>query len=536
MHADVGRYVRHLLALTVIVSCTPRLGVAQSQDSVSTVPAAACDEWGFRALLSPTETRERAAQVAGTHVLQYWGFRREGERLSCSGGPAKTSEVRAMPVSMRVVERTGYAGGANDGSLWQGKGLSASVTSGIHARFRSLSAQISPELTYSQNQAFALRPVRPDGRSPYGSTFHRSSLDNPVRMGPDPFVRIFPGSSYLKLDLGPWTAGVSSQNLWMGPGLESSLLMSNNAPGFAHAFLGTGRPVSVGVGDVFVQLIGGRLSESAYFDTIPTNDHDAISILHVGFSPKLLPSLQFVATRVFVVNPARQKVGFRTFIDPVLQTFFKNGLATEDNPFGNSPDNQLASVGFRWVFPESGVEAYGEYGREDHSASLDDFLQEPDHSAAYVLGVQKVFVSPGRNFALGFESTSLQIRTPPRVERPLGQWYRHSVHGYTNRGELMGSYLGPGGKQSSAHADVFSKGDHGGLFIRRTTREAITRYGLAAQKPDLETSIGVLVGRRLGSNYFGASAEVSQRKNRLFLEDNMNAAVSLMVRGDWPNF
>ena len=78
------------------------------------------------------------------------------------------------------------------------------------------------------------------------------------------------------------------------------------------------------------------------------------------------------------------------FLRP-FNAFFKATRAQQIGGTGDEPDNQLASVFARWVFPRAGVEIYGEYGREDYNADLPDLIGEPDHDASYMLGMQRVW-------------------------------------------------------------------------------------------------------------------------------------------------
>ena len=61
------------------------------------------------------------------------------------------------------------------------------------------------------------------------------------------------------MDFGPISIGVSNQNLWLGPGQFSSLLMSNNAPGFNHFNIQTNRPLKTPIGSFQLNVIGGTL-------------------------------------------------------------------------------------------------------------------------------------------------------------------------------------------------------------------------------------------------------------------------------------
>ena len=49
----------------------------------------------------------------------------------------------------------------------------------------------------------------------------------------------------------------------VGSGIRSSLFMSNNAPGFLHAYIRSTRPAKTPIGDFEWQLIGFRLDSDS---------------------------------------------------------------------------------------------------------------------------------------------------------------------------------------------------------------------------------------------------------------------------------
>ena len=66
-----------------------------------------------------------------------------------------------------------------------------------------------------------------------------------------------PGQSSIRYDLGALTAGISTENMWWGPGIYNSMLMSNNAPGFLHYSINSNRPINTFAGSFQFQLQAG---------------------------------------------------------------------------------------------------------------------------------------------------------------------------------------------------------------------------------------------------------------------------------------
>ena len=74
-----------------------------------------------------------------------------------------------------------------------------------------------------------------------------------------------------------------------------------------------------------------------------------------------------------------------------------------------------------------------------------DLLLDTDHSRATTIGIQKVFEISNENLLFNWEWTQME-QSASRVVRQTGSWYQHAwvYDGYTNKGEVLGSSIGPG--------------------------------------------------------------------------------------------
>jgi hypothetical protein len=113
----------------------------------------------------------------------------------------------------------------------------------------------------------------------------------------------------------------------------------------------------------------------------------------------------------------------------------------------------MGSLFFRWLWPEEKAEIYFEYGRKDPSGNFRDFLLEPQDSRAYTFGLRKLLPFKGRsdeNLLISAEVTQLQQTAVNKV-LSVDSWYinKNIRHGYTNRGEVLGAGIGPGGNLQS---------------------------------------------------------------------------------------
>ena len=58
--------------------------------------------------------------------------------------------------------------------------------------------------------------------------------------------------------------GFSNENIWWGPSIRNSIMMSNHATGFKHLTFNTSSPIDTKIGSFEWQVISGRLESSTY--------------------------------------------------------------------------------------------------------------------------------------------------------------------------------------------------------------------------------------------------------------------------------
>lgn len=520
-------------------------------------PAAdGCPEPGYLevdGIGTPSEDFARAAVVAGVSPLRPQLIRRGStERLLPMCGPAAGTpwrervlparertggaEVRMLAVQGRTFFNSGYPDTRNDGALWAGRGVSADLAAGVELRWGILSAAAAPVVLYQQNRAFQVDSVGDPAFSPFRNPWYfATSIDLPQRFGDGSSAALDPGQSYVRLQARGLAAGASTESLWWGPGVRNALLMSNTAPGFPHAYLGTARPLNVWIGRLEAQVLWGHLRESAYFDTIAANDRNLFTGIAGTFEPRGLPGLYLGMARVYVHGLPPGGLPLRQYFVPLLEPFFKHRLATPDNPTGTRPDNQLVSLFARWVLPESGFEAYGEWAREDHSRDLQDLLQEPDHSQGFTLGFQKVTPAGQRWFRLRGELTNLHKHTLSKGRRAPVSYYTHGdiLQGYTHRGQLLGAGIGPGADSQYLGADLFTARGRIGVYaerIRRNEGVYYRRVPLLRDDHDVEVAGGLRHALLLSAVELEWGAAYAFRWNRDFLRDEGNWRLDTAVR------
>lgn len=431
----------------------------------------------------------RVLQVRGEASLYPWSIRsfspREVERLMAvdsahpwrdrySLRPDSTPGFRASLVRPRVrmMYNTAFPYGVDDGAIWAGRGATASVQAGFSLEFGPLSATIAPVAFWAENRDFELQPNGYRGRMAFADARWPDLVDAPQRFGTASYTRIDPGQSTIRADIGPVAVGVSTANQQWGPARYYPLILGGNAPGFIHTFAGTSHPVDVWIGKVHGRLVWGRLEQSAY-SSMPSDSSRRLMTGVVGsFTPRGVPGLEIGVSRFFHSPWMGGGIPGRDLLLP-LQGFLKAGLSDRDDNSEAEVRNQLASVFFRTVFPRSGFEVYGEYGRDDHNWDFRDLVLEPDHQSAYLLGLSKVWErSATERVALHGEVVNSQVTHLSRV-RPEGTFYYHTGlrQGHTHRGQFLGSPAVYGGGGSTLAADYIHPGGRWTISWSRTIRQ-----------------------------------------------------------------
>jgi len=304
-----------------------------------------------------------------------------------------------------------------------------------------------------------------DGRYP-------RNIDLPQRFGRGAYGRVDPGESTLGANAGPVTFGASTASQVWGPAVEYPLLLGNNAGGFPHVFVGTSRPLDAWIGKVHGRVVWGRLDQSP-FSSIPADSGVRFMTGAVGtFQPRGVPGLELGVARFF--HARWQGLGDAP-LGLAFEGILKSSLGgSQGQANGSDEANQLASAFFRWVAPRDGFEAWGEFAREDHSFDLRDFVLEPDHSAALLLGFRKVWDRGGRLVSVRGEVAD--ARTPHLVlVRGEGPFYLHYERrqGHTQRGQLLGSPAVYGGGGSTLAVDVYTaRGSWGAAWKRELLGES----------------------------------------------------------------
>lgn len=369
--------------------------------------------------------------------------------------------LTVLPISIIQEYNTHHPYGWNNGAMIAARGYQAMVSAGIFLAAGPLEIKLQPEWVYAANPAY-------ETNVNYGSNTSKA------------YQKIFAGQSSIRLSAGVFSMGVSSENLWWGPGIHSSLLMSNNAPGFVHGFFASKKPWRTGIGNFEWQLIGAKITSDknkAYenYNLKPAALPDNWRYLNgyvISYQPKWTPGLFLGMTRA--LQRYRKDIDltsgsfFSKYIPVVIKPFQKQNAQGDDTLH----TDQLASFFVRWILPKAHAEFYLEYGYNDYNQNVRDYLTSPTHSAAHIAGVKKLFPLKGESYLdMGFEITQMSP-TPDQMIRDAGNWYTHSeiLQGYTQNNEIIGAGAGLGCNVVSLTAKWIKGWKQLGVLIERVER------------------------------------------------------------------
>lgn len=373
--------------------------------------------------------------------------------FTTDGGRGK---FRTLPLSFRSQYNSKAAFGINNGAMIPNRGLQWVLSGGIYYEYDRLSVQFQPELIVAQNKDYQGFPLEHDGSTWLEYYEWLNFSDIPERFGTGSYTKFLPGQSSIRYNTDYVSLGISTENLWWGPGRRSSLLMSSNASGFFHGTINTQKPINTAIGSFEGQIIGGKLLNSGYLPPqpdyvyrqtplyVPKRDRDwrYLAGLTLTYQLKWVPGLTLGYSSVSQMYHN----DMQSFAD-YLPVF--NGGKNRENILVTevAKRNQLSSGSFRWMDPKGHFEFYGEYGSNGNSRTINDFITNPDRNRAFTLGFLNLIPlkKPDQFIQLGGELT----QTGQTVRETIfdkNSWYTHPQvrHGYTHRGKVLGAGYGPG--------------------------------------------------------------------------------------------
>lgn len=423
----------------------------------------------------------------------------------------------------------------NQPGFMQAKGLQTLISTGAFLSAGWLQIQLKPEYTYAGNPPF----------------YYNNSYGGATKGG---YSRLSGGQSSIRIVKGNISVGLSTENLYWGPGMYNSLLMSSNAPGFLHFTFNTTRPVKTPIGTFEWQLIAGKLVEDTavllenknlttrYYNPYsydgsgyagpydPKQKWRYLSGLTITYSPKWVKGLFLSINRVgYAYNYKLDSfsTGYN-FFQKYLPVLF--GVLRKNSLYGSTTTNydigykQMASISARFVFQKSHTEMYTEYGYGDNFSNLRDWNVDAPHSTAYLLGMRKLKKLRNDNW-LDFSVEMTKMSEPVNyLLRTAGDWYSYQG-GYTNQNRIIGAGVGKGNNAYTGRVNLISGFSRIGFVlqgIQHGPTEVIgglTNFGIRETKWN-DLAIGLSGQKKYKKMIISADLQTVHSKNYAWEEGN----------------
>ncbi|WP_137404605.1 capsule assembly Wzi family protein [Echinicola rosea] len=405
--------------------------------------------------------------------------------------------------------------GWGDGPMIPNVGFQNKFSGGVAAKFHFINIQLMPEWVWAQNNDFDGYPNNFSNSVNKARYWFWNYGDHPERFGEKSYNRLGWGQSKITLGYGAFEIGASTENIWWGPGQFNALIFSNNAPGFPHLTLNTTRPAKTFLGSFEGQLIMGRLEPSGHapsqlkalndqFFRPLSDDWRYLNGISVSYQPKWVPGLFLGFNRTFQQYSEDKSDSFEDWF-PIFEVFTKSGLFEDGNSvdYDSRAQDQQVSVFGRYLITKANAEIYFEYGRRDHAYTDREFVLNPEHARAYLLGFNKLFELPYPNKYVQIRAEMTQQQeSVNRYIRYGGldggtSWGTHyQVRGFTHYGQPLGVGIGTGSNVQTIEVSLIDKLNKYGIVLERLANHQDFYYrGLGQQEerqPWVDLSLGFL--------------------------------------------
>ena len=395
------------------------------------------------------------------------------------------STKSTSPWSLRIRNELFYNSDSpnleNTSDRWIGKGGSYFTAANIAYNSKYFFGSIEPYYFVSQNQDY----TEPDRINLF------NNLNDNRPHGETPYTSIGLREIQFYINFKGFGGGYSNANMWWGPGLHNSLMISNNTTGFGHLVLGTinekryknwgfnGRYVfsELGKGSKNKPYFAGFIADATYF---------SLPIVTLGFSRILLSGGTNTSYAI-----SRSEAAFLPF--QILSIDSKSGAKIYNRPIEQTYTGYL---NFR--FPKSGVVLFFEWGRNEGPIDFNDLVLAPDHSDAFIIGLRKYGLFDNINLFIAVEYANIAHGALWKT-RETHDWYSNPQFEYnTYNGRHWAAHSGP---DSDDFLLLIGYTKDGFAVIPSFNYE---RHGLTHSfVPTYEEADSVVDDRVLGEQYLG---------------------------------
>ncbi|MHA7129381.1 capsule assembly Wzi family protein [Algoriphagus namhaensis] len=472
-------------------------------------------------------------------LSRFWSGRPSSER--------KTSQLYALPILSTSAIHTKRPYGWGDKGLNPNVGFQTYLGAGLYGKAGFFEAQFYPEFTFSENRPYQGFQSDFPTSVIQSRFFYWNDGDNPELFGDGPSSQFWWGQSYVKLSAGPVSLKLSTENIWWGPGQFNALIFSDNAQGFPHLSLETNRPIRTFLGNFETQIIMGRLENSQrdpsqnsalnaiYFEPFD-GDWRYLNGISINYNPSFLPNAFIGFNRTFQQYDQVRGDSFNDWF-PIFEVFQKERFFDDGNTivYDSRGQDQQVSVSLRYLVPSAQFEIYSEFGRRDHSFNWREFILNPEHARAYLVGFQKLFQTgkPNRYLQVRGEMTHQQESVNRYIRYPglIGNqtWHTHGLaRGFVNYGQTLGVGSGVGANVQTLEIASIRGMNKLGLRLERLENHQDFFYRAFGQndkkRPWIDLSAALLFDKSWERLIFSSQAQFIYAQNYQWISSGIPSA------------
>jgi hypothetical protein len=442
-----------------------------------------------------------------------------------------------LPMVHRLNFNSNRPYGWGDGPMIPNKGLQYYGTVGFYSKVFFFNIQFQPEFVFAQNLPYQGFSADFDSEVIRSRFRFFNAGDYPERFGENGFTSFSWGQSKFTAQFGAFEAGVSTQNIWWGPGQWNALIFSNNAQGFPHLTINTVKPAKTFLGNFEGQILSGRLENSGFSPTQNNALNDTyfrqfsgdwryLNAINISYNPKWIPGLFLGATRTYQQYNAGRGNAFSDYF-PIFNVITKESVFEETGnslDFDNEGRDQQISLYGRFLSKKAKTELYFEFGRRDHSFNWREAVLNPEHARAYLVGFNKIFSLPnnGKFIQVRGEITHQQesVNRYIRYAGLLGglSWHTHTrARGFANYGQAMGVGIGTGSNVQTIEVSMVEKFNKIGILFERLENHQDFYFRAFGQQnerqPWIDFSMGFLFDKQWNNLILSSKLQFINGKN-----------------------
>ena len=445
--------------------------------------------------------------------------------------------IEPLPMFFISKYNSGRPYGWGDLAVIPNVGFQQYLSTGLNIKYKFFNIRIQPEIVWAQNNRY--QGLSDDFYPSF--YFDRYSVwsvgDFPERLANSSYFKFLLGQSKFTFSIGSFELGVSNENFWWGPSQFNSLTFSNNAPGFPRFEVKTLKSLKTFLGKFETDFFIGSLSPSG----IVFSQNDSLNLIYgkkgivtskrylnglmVSYQPKWIDNLWIGFGRTFQVYDSLERDSFLDWF-PVFEGlqkvgFFENGNTVEYD--ANSRDQQFVIFG-NYRVSKFLFDLYFEFGRRDHSYNWREFVLNPEHARAFILGFIKILNLKNGNSKIQILGEITQQQ--PSINRNIrysrlntgSSWHEHSITGgFTNLGQGLGVGVGQGSNVQTIEISLVNGYEKKGITIERVERDMGFFYRVfplpSENKPWIDLSLGFLYDKQFNNLLLSSKLQLIHARN-----------------------